>query len=295
MNWIIFFFGSGAAFYSGVGLVIGAAVFLSVCERKGLVRLAVVSAFLGLLLIYLSAAPLPYWLYGVGGLISFVWLWAERSAWARLQKWRRLLRISTVLCWSIATILEVPHVFVPTVGTVGSPRLYIFADSVTAGMGDKTVTWPALLARTQGIEIKDFSQAGATVSSMAKVAEGLALGDGVVLLEIGGNDVLGFTSAKDYERGLDKLLAILSVTNRNILMFELPLPPFYNEFGRVQRRLAEKYRVQMIPKRIFIDVLTADGATVDSVHLSHLGHELMAATVWKLIQPAFAQSAKNTK
>jgi acyl-CoA thioesterase I len=295
MNWIIFFFGSGAAFFSGVGLLIGAAVFLGIAERKGLVRVAVVIAFLGLLLIFLSATPLPYWLYGVGGLISFVWVWAERSSWVRVLKWRRLLRLATVLCWSIAAILEVPHVFVPTVGTVGSPRLYIFADSVTAGMGDRKVTWPTLLARSQGIEINDFSQPGATVSSMAKVAEGLALGDGVILLEIGGNDVLGFTSATDYERGLDKLLAILSVSNWNILMFELPLPPFYNEFGRAQRSLASKYRVQLIPKRIFINVLTTDGATVDSVHLSHVGHDLMAATVWELIQPAFSKSAKDAK
>ena len=87
---------------------------------------------------------------------------------------------------------------------------------------------------------------------MARKVEGLTLGDGVVLLEIGGNDVLGSTSARDYERDLDKLLGLLTAPNRQIIMFELPLPPFYNEFGRAQRHVAEKYRVLLlIPKRIF--------------------------------------------
>jgi hypothetical protein len=37
-----------------------------------------------------------------------------------------------------------------------------------------------------------------------------------------------------------------------------------------------------------VSVLTTDGATVDSVHLSPRGHELMAETVWSLIRTAYA-------
>jgi len=43
----------------------------------------------------------------------------------------------------------------------------------------------------------------------------------------------------------------------------------------------------MIPKWVFVNVLTAGGATVDSVHLSRQGHERMAETVWNVIRPAF--------
>jgi len=50
----------------------------------------------------------------------------------------------------------------------------------------------------------------------------------------------------------------------------------------------------LIPKRIFVSVLTTDQATVDSVHLSRYGHELMAATVWSLIRPAYIrEEGKN--
>jgi acyl-CoA thioesterase-1 len=130
---------------------------------------------------------------------------------------------------------------------------------------------------------------GAKVSTMRRKADDLALGDGLVLLEIGGNDLLGSTSLADFERDLDELLQGLRGPGRIVVMFELPLPPFCNGFGRAQRRLAHKNNVRLIPKRVFVEVLTTEGATVDSVHLSRRGHELMAATVWDIIQPAFAK------
>ena len=41
-------------------------------------------------------------------------------------------------------------------------------------------------------------------------------------------------------------------------------------------------------------VYDRDQATVDSVHLSRYGHELMAATVWSLIRPAYIrEEGKN--
>ena len=56
----------------------------------------------------------------------------------------------------------------------------------------------------------------------------------MIVVEIGGNDILGGTPAKQFERDLDQLLSVLAVQeNRQVLMFELPLPPFYNAYGRV--------------------------------------------------------------
>jgi len=67
------------------------------------------------------------------------------------------------------------------------------------------------------------------------------------------------------------------------MMFELPLPPFHNRYGDAQRRLAEHYKVHLVPKRVLIGELTSEGATVDSIHLSRRGHALMAETVWEII------------
>src|SRR5260370_30487906 len=288
MNWVIYFFGSGAAFFSGVGLVLAAIPVLSFYHRKWAMRLATLCALLGLILIALSATPLPYWFYAAAGLVSLVWLVAERVERKRVQNFRTGLRISMVLIWSVGALTEIPHHIVPTLKPAGRPKLYIVADSVTAGMGEASMeTWPKILARSYSIDVQDHSQMGAKVSSMLRKVERLSLGDGIILLEIGGNDLLGSTSAKEFEGDLNQLLAKLCGPGRIVIMFELPLPPFCNEFGRIQRRLADNYRVQLIPKRIFVSVLTTDQATVDSVHLSRYGHELMPATVWSLIRPAY--------
>jgi acyl-CoA thioesterase-1 len=129
---------------------------------------------------------------------------------------------------------------------------------------------------------------GATVSSALRKAQQVAIPDGIVLVEIGGNDLLGSTTVDDFRRDLEALLAHLTGPDRQIIMFELPLPPFCNGYGRVQRRLAAKHDVALIPKRVFLRVLAADNATLDSIHLSQHGHELMADSVWQVLQHGLA-------
>ena len=70
-------------------------------------------------------------------------------------------------------------------------------------------------------------------------------------------------------------------------MLELPLPPFANRFGMIQRHAVE-YQVILVPKRFFIEILTTTDATVDGVHLSRTGHFLMADAVWELIRSAYS-------
>jgi len=108
-----------------------------------------------------------------------------------------------------------------------------------------------------------------------------------VLLEIGGNDVLGNTSDAEFEVALDQLLSTVCAPDREVVMFELPLPPLRNAVGRIQRRLAAEYRVTLIPKRILMGVIRSAGATSDSLHLTPKGHERMADAVWHIIDQGY--------
>jgi acyl-CoA thioesterase-1 len=119
-----------------------------------------------------------------------------------------------------------------------------------------------------------------------KQAKKLPSEGGLVLIEIGGNDLLGTTTSADFDRDLESLLQRVCIPGRTVLMFELPLPPLMNEYGRVQRRLAARYDVKLIPKRVLMSVLAADGNTLDSIHLSPAGHQRMADNVWSIIEPA---------
>ena len=70
-------------------------------------------------------------------------------------------------------------------------------------------------------------------------------------------------------------------------MFELPLPPFCNEYGRVQRSVAAKYNARLVPKRIFLSVIAGRDSTLDTIHLSQAGHQFMADCVWRFVKSAF--------
>ena len=288
MNWVMYLFCSGAVFFLGVALILmGVALFLST-SRKWLGNLATHCATVGLILIIFSASPLPYWFYFLGGGATALWLTAERFKPHRFPRCRYVLRGLVGVIWLTAAGVEFPYHLSPSVTAAGRPKLYMIGDSVAAGMGSRgEETWPRLLARTRSIEVADFSRVGATAASALQQAEGLPPAGGMVLLEIGGNDLLGSTTATQFASDLDRLLARVCAAGRSVLMFELPLPPFRNEYGRIQRRLAAKYGVSLIPKRIFIAVLTANGATLDSIHLTREGHQQMAEAVWRLVAPVY--------
>ncbi|MEM9657126.1 MAG: GDSL-type esterase/lipase family protein, partial [Planctomycetota bacterium] len=135
--------------------------------------------------------------------------------------------------------------------------------------------------------VQDISHVGETAASALRRAKSAGVVSPVVVIEIGGNDILGFTSAREFAKHLDELLAFVTAEERQVVMFELPLPPFYHEYGRIQRELAQKHDVRLAPRRIFLSVLAGDDSTLDTIHLSQAGHQVMADTVWNLVRSAF--------
>jgi acyl-CoA thioesterase-1 len=288
MNWVIYFFGSGTAFFGGV-IVLLAGVALASRGRWGRLASAPL-ALIGLTLIGLSATPLPYWFYAVTGLLSLGWLLTERTKRAAARKSQPWFRAAVVLVWLVGCGMELPFHFIPTVPQGDHPRLTVIGDSVSAGLGDKGFRpWPDRIGEAWGIEVENRSRVGATVGSASRKVAQAPVREGVVLLEIGGNDLLGGTTSDDFERDLQALLQLTTGPGRQVVMFELPLPPFANGFGRVQRRLAEEYGVALVPKWVFLKVLTTDGATSDGIHLTDAGHELMEQSVWQLLRSAYVR------
>jgi acyl-CoA thioesterase-1 len=287
-NLAIYLFASGLIFFPGVAWVWLSLLLSTTTNRRWWQRLAIAAGVFGLILIGLSATPLPYWFYGIACSITVIGLILELSSRATLFRWKILLRIVTALLWLVSVAWEFPRQISPTLVGRGSPTLFVIADSITAGVGEReAVTWPVLIQRTHQIQVQDFSRMGAGVVAAYRQAERLPDSGGLVLIEIGGNDMLGTTSLADFEQGLERLLARVCQADRTVIMFELPLPPLFNEYGRIQRRVAAQRKVPLIPKRLLIDVLTTPGNTLDSIHLTQAGHHQMAELVWKLIRPAY--------
>jgi acyl-CoA thioesterase-1 len=138
------------------------------------------------------------------------------------------------------------------------------------------------LEELTGIEIRDLSFAGADARSALLRQMPLVDGDDQdswILLCIGGNDMLGRTTLEDFENDLDQLLAAArggSEQPRTVLLLELPLIPGANSFGVIQRKLAARHGVILIPKRVLAGVILDQADVLDGVHLSPAGHERMA-------------------
>lgn len=287
-RWLIYHIAGGQAFFTGAGCLVAAVLASWFVNRRGVRAGRNLLVAVGGAAVAASATPQPVWAYGILALATLSWLGVE--AFGKRAPGGLVVgsRVVVILAWLAAAAVEVPYHRTPRLPAMGKPTLGIIGDSITAGMeGDEAATWPNALSHSHGIEVRSHAKMGATVASAVRQAEELSVDERLVLLEIGGNDLLGGTTPRDFEAGLDRLLTAVSRPGRVVVMLELPLPPTYNAFGLVQRRLAGRHRVLLVPKRVLLGVLQYEGTTVDSIHLSPEGHRRMAGAAWEILRPAY--------
>jgi acyl-CoA thioesterase-1 len=294
VNALVYHIASGQAFFSGAALIQLAALSAFYPGGRWPDLCRTVSACAGLILVAVSASPLPAWFYLAAGLVTLAWTSGERSIKATSRCTSVWLRVAVLGIWWLGIALELPFHRAPTVPPMGDPEVFVVGDSLSAGMGGEAESWPKLLSRQHRVVVHDLSLPGANVATALRQAGQVGGPASLVIAEIGGNDILGDTTPDAFERGLDALLAKLRDVDRTIVMLELPLPPFYNRYGAAQRRQAKHHGVLLIPKRLLLGVLTSEGATLDAVHLSRRGHALMAGAIWGLIRRAFEPRGVTT-
>lgn len=216
---------------------------------------------------------------------------AKGSPRPRREAWLRACLAGLALAGAAAEAIHfLPPSNLPVPGT-----LSVVGDSITAGLNDGEDTWPRKVARQTGVQVLDASQPGATLKSALRQVELLnPLNADLLVLEIGGNDLLEGLPVDEFDRNLDRLLLACQKSGRQTVMFELPLPPLSTRYGAAQRRHARRYGVPLIPRRQFLGVLTASGTTVDGIHLSNAGQGRMASLVQNLLNlPASSSPASG--
>jgi lysophospholipase L1-like esterase len=285
---------AGGMFFIPAALVLAAAVLArSFARHRWFARLCVTVIILAIATITISAAAMPWWFYICWAVLTVAWFCVSSVK-------RRRVRIALgagVVIWSLAaaSIEFFAQRLVP-LPQGGFSRLYVFGDSLTAGMGRAgESTWPTMLQASHGVRIIDLSRAGCTVEQAIPIAERAAPHDGIVLIELGGNDLIGQAGADRFGAALDRLVQSVQGPGRELVMFELPLFPFDNAYGIEQRRIASKYKVRLIPRRSLAAILASPGATVDGIHLSNAGQRQMADLVREVVAPALRTGETTTK
>jgi acyl-CoA thioesterase-1 len=282
------YFASGDSLYLGSVLLLMAIVASPYLKRRWMLLARNIASWSALALIVMACPPLS-WLVGVIGLALFsAWFIAANVATpsgtlVRLRSGAAIVLFLSVLALNAS---ELAHRKMPLITGLPDDHLAVIGDSISSGIDLTSPAWPTIFQQITGVPVKNLSKPGAKVIDGRAMAEQITPDDRIVLIEIGGNDLLSGTPSVEFGRNLDLLLSKLAAPERTIVMFELPLLPNKVAYGRIQRRLASRYSVWLIPKRYFVEVIGGSNATLDGLHLSRNGARQMALLVARFLRPS---------
>ena len=293
MNAIVTHLISGRVLYTGLGTMFVCLCIAEYSPSKIWRRWLAILAWLSALLV-ISTASFPVWgalaLLG-GGLIVWTGLRLRDSD----PRLRRTALGGLAVCSLGLLSLEYSGARVGEVTPVSSRSLVVIGDSLSAGLGEgEGVPWPIQLGKQHAVQITNLAEAGATSRDGIEQARLAKRHPGLVLVELGGNDMLGGRSARDFEIDLRQVLTTLRSDQRSVVLLEFPFLPGRNAWGVIQRRLASEFGCALISKSQLVDVLAAPGSTVDTLHLSEVGHGRMGSMIWQTIGPALPPAAANS-
>jgi len=276
MSQVVILFANGMVFFIGLGCTVVASLLRALVKQSLAVSVIRIFGIFGAILVILSSAPFPIWVYAV-------WFALFTGTLLCSGVFPRGTRITLLICFCILSAVlclsEVRYHFTPSLAIPRHKQLCVIGDSLSAPIRRDDHAWPDVLAGISGVTVMNLAVPGNTTKGALDEAKTIRGIDCSVLIEIGGNDLLGDMSADAFSRQLQTLLKEVCVPGRYVAMFELPLPMFKNGFSRAQRSLAMRYGVQLIPKRYMTKVLGTPGCTTDGLHFSQAGHDLMARSL----------------
>ncbi len=277
----LWFLASGKSFFWGTALLAVMVLFYYSSSHKCLRITCRILQIPMLLMIVMAATPLRPLFY-------ILWLITLIVCQIRFKRksWRfSVLALFIVFCIT-AISLESLWYTNKSITVNKTDSITIIGDSISAGMGSKDErTWTKQLSEATGIQTINLAKAGATVSTALKKQVPLVPTDSsLIIIEIGGNDLLNFNSTQTFKEDADEMLRQLQSAGHEVVWFELPLLPQFYSYGRIQRELAKKHNIVLIPKPVLAGVFNTPGATSDGMHLTEKGHTIMAAKIQKLLQ-----------
>jgi acyl-CoA thioesterase I len=196
-------------------------------------------------------------------------------------------------------------VTVVTIGCNDSPTapgqdaaiIVAFGDSLTSGPGLRPEqTYPALLQQRIGSEGREYLVVNAGVSgdtsseALARFDGALVPGTKILILAIGANDGLRGVPVASVERNIATMIERAQSRGIAVLLCQMEAPPlgglsYTIEFHRVYTRLAERYKVPLVPFFLASLIGNGDFDLDDTFHPNAAGHRVIADTIWPHLRP----------
>ena len=185
----------------------------------------------------------------------------------------------------------------PTTPGQGAAVIVAFGDSLTSGPGLRPEqTYPALLQERIERERREYIVVNAGVSGDTS-SEGLARFEGtlvpgtkILILAIGANDGLRGVPTATVERNIATMIERAQSRGIAVLLCQMEAPPFGGlsytiEFHRVYTRLADRYKLPLVPFFLASLIGNGDFDLDDTFHPNAAGHRVIADTIWPHLRP----------
>jgi acyl-CoA thioesterase I len=186
------------------------------------------------------------------------------------------------------------------IGAIPSPAVILFlGDSITAGYGlDISQAYPALIqqkieAKNWPFKVVNAGQSGdTTAGGLNRIDWLLRSRIDVLVLELGGNDGLRGVPAETIRKNLQSIIDRVKTKypKAKIIVAGMKLPPnmghsYTQEFESVFASIAKKNDAPLIPFILEGVGGVRDLNLPDGIHPTVRGQQIVAANVWKVLEP----------
>lgn len=172
----------------------------------------------------------------------------------------------------------------PNLDSRGS-TIVCLGDSITAGVGaGRGEGYPALLEAALGVEVVDAGVPGDTsAEGRARLDDALAADPWLVVVELGGNDLLRRRPIAETEADLAAIVEGVLDAGALPLLVEID-GPFGDRYGEMFARVGERYGVPVV-EGVLAEVLGDRTLKSDAIHPNAAGYAAIAEALAETIAP----------
>jgi acyl-CoA hydrolase len=192
--------------------------------------------------------------------------------------------VKTVILLSVLLFAAACRPDIPNLDSPGK-TIVCLGDSITFGVGaEPGQPFPAVLAAKLNREVINEGVSGDTTEDgLARVDQALAHNPWMVIVELGGNDILQRVPPERTEAALRRLLDRLLAARVVPVLVELEVP-FAGRYSDVFERVEDDYDVPVVEDALR-KILLDPALKADEIHPNAEGHAKLAEAVAEVVEP----------
>jgi len=175
---------------------------------------------------------------------------------------------------------------IPNLDSPGT-TIVAFGDSITAGYGadGPGTTYPERLAERIGRPVINAGVPGdTTADALARIEPMLAENPWLVIVELGGNDLLQQVPIERTEANLSAIVERLLAARTVPVLIEIHGPFGGGRYADLFERLGDKYHVPVLEDAL-PEILSDRTLKSDEIHPNAAGYEKLAQAVYEKLRP----------